>query len=189
MKKWLIILVSLLGIIIGAAAAVYFTGKGGSAQKPAAPAKAAPAPAKTPSPAQANLPVKSPAPAEANAQDAEKKTVPVYEYTSQGRRDPFMPLVVKADIDKKGLTPIESYEVVEFKLIAVLWNRSGYYAVITLPDGKSYTIREGMKLGLHRGKVQRITRDAVIIREHVRDYSGVVNPRDTILKLRREEEG
>jgi Tfp pilus assembly protein PilP len=189
MKKRLIILISLLGIIIGAAAAVYFTGKGADEQKLVAPAKAVPPPVKTQPAAQANPAAKAPAPPEANAQDAEKKTTLVYEYTAQGRRDPFMPLVVKADLDKKGLTPIESYEVVEFKLIAVLWNKAGYYAVITLPDGKSYTIREGMKLGLHRGKVFKITRDAVVIREHVRDYSGVVNPRDTILKLRREEEG
>lgn len=188
MKKRLIILISLLGIIIGAAAAVYFSGKGGSAKKPATSAKAALPPAKVQQP-QVNPAAKATAPPEVNAQEPEKKTVPAYEYNAQGRRDPFMPLVVKADIDKKGLTPIESYEVVEFKLIAVLWNKAGYYAVITLPDGKSYTIREGMKLGLHRGKVHKITRDAVIIREHVRDYSGVVNPKDTILKLRREEEG
>lgn len=110
------------------------------------------------------------------------------EYTAGKRRDPFMPLIIKAEAKPKGLIPIESYEVSEFKLIAILWDKTKHYAVITLPDGKSYTIREGVKLGLHGGKVYKITKDSVIIREQVRDYKGALGPKDTILKLRREEE-
>lgn len=111
------------------------------------------------------------------------------EYTAGKRRDPFIPLIVKAEAKPKGLMPIENYEVSEFKLIAILWDNTRYYAVITLPDSKSYTIREGVKLGLHGGKVYKITKDSVIIREYVRDYKGALGPKDTILKLRREEEG
>ncbi|MBI5213720.1 MAG: pilus assembly protein PilP [Nitrospirae bacterium] len=113
-----------------------------------------------------------------------------YEYSAGSQRDPFVPLIVKADAKPaKGLTPMESYEVSEFKLLAILWNNSKYYAVITLPDGKSYTVKEGIKLGLHGGKIYKITKDSVIIREQVRDYRGVLAPKDTVLKLRREEEG
>lgn len=120
----------------------------------------------------------------------EQKATPAfaYEYTAGTRRDPFMPLIVKADAKPPKGIPIESYEVSEFKLIAILWDKTKYYAVITLPDGKSYTIREGMKLGLHGGKVYKLTKDSVIIREQVRDYKGALSPKDTILKLRREEE-
>jgi len=99
-----------------------------------------------------------------------------------------VPLIVKAETKPKGLIPIESYEVSEFKLIAILWDKTKYYAVITLPDGKSYTIKEGVKLGLHGGKVYKIIKDSVIIREQIRDYRGVLSPKDTVLKLRREEE-
>ena len=112
----------------------------------------------------------------------------VFEYAASGRRDPFSPLIVKAEAKPaKSMVPIESYEITEFKVIAILWNKAGYYSVITLPDGKSYTIKEGMKMGLHGGKVYKITKDAVVIREHVRDYKGTLSPKDTILKLRREE--
>jgi Tfp pilus assembly protein PilP len=124
----------------------------------------------------------------ASAEETTKSST-VYEYTAGAKRDPFMPLVFKAEAKpQKGLIPIESYEVSEFKLIAVLWDKTKYYAVITLPDGKSYTIKEGVKLGLHGGHVYKITKDSVIIRERVRDYRGVLSPKDTILKLRREEE-
>lgn len=129
-------------------------------------------------------------PADKSQAMAEVAKNTVYRYTAGSRRDPFIPLIVRADTkQKKGLVPIESYEVSEFKLIAILWDKTKYYAVITLPDGKSYTIRKGMKLGLHGGKVYKITKDSVIIRENVRDYRGVLSPKDTILKLRREEEG
>ena len=113
-----------------------------------------------------------------------------YEYTASGRRDPFMPLIAKRDEikPKKGAIPLESFDVLEFKLIGILWNKV-YYAVVTLPDGKSYNLREGIRVGLHGGKVNKITKDSVIIRENIRDYRGVLVSKDTILKLRKEEEG
>jgi Tfp pilus assembly protein PilP len=58
-----------------------------------------------------------------------------------------------------------------------------------LPDKKSYTITEGTKLGLYEGKVQKITKDMVVIREYVKDYRGEIKPRDLILKLRKEGGG
>jgi type IV pilus assembly protein PilP len=139
------------------------------------------------------LPQKQTSPEAVKKEDVSKRSLEVktgagVEYTAGTRRDPFMPLVVKAEAKPKGLIPIESYEVSEFKLIAILWDKTKYYAVITLPDGKSYIIREGVKLGLHGGKVFKITKDSVIVREQVRDYKGVRSPKDTILKLRREEE-
>ncbi len=119
-----------------------------------------------------------------------------YEYKAFKKRDPFLPLVVKEppkdikreDIKpKKGAVPLESYDVSSFKLIGILWNKIGYYAVIKLPDGKFYNIREGTRLGLHGGKVFKINKDSVIIREQKRDYKGVLISKDTILRLREEE--
>ncbi|MEW5744810.1 MAG: pilus assembly protein PilP [Nitrospirota bacterium] len=192
MSKRQIILASLLGIVAVAALVVLFAGKRTDSGAPS-PVKGPAAQKNGPAPAPGAVPGSAPAAALGKPvpdKEPEKETAAAYEYTALGRRDPFTPLVVKADTDKKkGVPPIENYEVSEFKLIAVLWGRDGYYAVITLPDGKSYTIREGMRLGLHKGKVFRILRDTVVIREQVRDYSGVVSAKDTVLKLRREEEG
>lgn len=120
---------------------------------------------------------------------AASKTIAFYDYSAGNRRDPFMPLIVKEEGKEpvKGHIPIERYAAADFKLIGVLWENSKYYAAITLPDGKSYTFVEGMRLGLHAGKVHKITKDSVIIREHVKDHKGRLSPRDIILKLRREE--
>lgn len=114
-----------------------------------------------------------------------------YSYDPKNRRDPFYPLIVKADAEKKpGLTPLENYEITDFKLIAILKEKvRGYYAVVTLPNNRSYNLKEGTKIGMRSGKVLKIDRDSVVIREYHRDLKGVLSPKDTILKLRREEEG
>lgn len=123
--------------------------------------------------------------------EAQSQAKTAYEYSSQGRRDPFVPLIVTKEAKpkpRKGILPQESYEVAELKLIAILSGSRGSSAVVTLPDGKSYTIREGDSIGPYGGRVSRITPDSVVIRESSRDYRGVLRERDMTLKLRKEEE-
>jgi len=115
----------------------------------------------------------------------------VYVYDPKGRRDPFMSLVQEIKTKpqrKKGATPVENFDVDEIKLIAIAWDTQQAYAMITLPDKKSYTIRKGMSLGLYGGKVMEITRDSVLIREQLKDYKGQDKTKDTILRLRKEGE-
>jgi type IV pilus assembly protein PilP len=130
--------------------------------------------------------------ATAAVQKAEPKVEKeIYVYDPKGRRDPFTSLaqVSKPRVARKiGASPIESVDVDEIKLIAIAWDNRQYYALITLPDKKSYTIRKGMTLGLYNGKVVEITRDSVLIREQVKDYRGQAKIKDTILKLRKEGE-
>jgi Tfp pilus assembly protein PilP len=114
-----------------------------------------------------------------------------YKYDVRGRRDPFLSLVEitkQKTIRKKGASPVESYDIDEIKLLAIAWNSSKHYALIMLPDKKTYTITEGMTLGLQAGKVQKITKDSVVIREYIKDYRGENKPRDSILKLHKGEE-
>jgi type IV pilus assembly protein PilP len=124
-------------------------------------------------------------------QDSPKVEKEVYIYDPKGRRDPFLSLIQpsKAKAErKKGGSPVENYDVDEVKLIAIAWDSQQYYAMITLPDRKSYTIRKGMTFGINDGKIADITRDAVYIKEQVKDYRGQFRTKDTILKLRKEEE-
>jgi len=114
----------------------------------------------------------------------------VYTYDAKGRRDPFLTLVKIAQQKperKKGASPVESYGLDVIRLLAIAWDKEKYYALIMLPDKKSYTITEGMTLGLYGGKVEKITKDTVVIREYVKDYRGNLKSKDTILKLREGE--
>ena len=112
-----------------------------------------------------------------------------YEYSGVGRRDPFTSLIQKKTTDReKGATALESYDTADMKLIAVLWDKNKYYAVISLPDGKSYTVYEGVKVGTSSGVITKIRKDSMIIAERVKDARGRVGPKDRVLKLRIEEE-
>jgi Tfp pilus assembly protein PilP len=123
-----------------------------------------------------------------SAPEAEKKG-DYYEYTGVGRRDPFTSLIQKKTSDReKGATALESYESADMKLIAVLWDKNKYYAVISLPDGKSYTVFEGVKVGTSSGVIRKITKDTMIISERVKDARGRISPKERVLKLRTEEE-
>ena len=134
---------------------------------------------------------KAAAPAVPPPQNAELKVEKeVYNYDAKNRRDPFMSLVTVAKekpVRIKKANPIENYDVDEIKLSAIVWNSRQYYALITLPDGKSYTITKGMTLGIYGGKVADIKKDRVFIREQVKDYRGKPKTKDTILRLRKEE--
>lgn len=142
------------------------------------------------------VPVAAPPVAQAQVVQVQQPEEPkiekeVYAYDAKGRRDPFMSLIV--DIKekpkfKKKANPIENFDVDEIKLIAIAWEKNNHYAMITLPDGKSYTIKKGMTLGLYGGRVEEITQKTVKITEKVKDYRGQIQTKDTILKLRQEGE-
>jgi Tfp pilus assembly protein PilP len=133
-------------------------------------------------------------PVEIKKEQEEPKKVEqeVYMYDPKGRRDPFFSLVAttrQKPLKVKGMSSFESYGVDEINLLAIAWDKQKYYALIMFPDKKSYTITEGTKLGVHGGKVEKITQDSVVIREYIKDYRGVVKPKDSVLKLRNEEGG
>jgi Tfp pilus assembly protein PilP len=73
-------------------------------------------------------------------------------------------------------------------MIAILWEKNKYYAVISLPDGKSYTVHEGVKVGTSRGVIKKISKDTMIISERIKDARGKIIPKERVLKLRTEEE-
>jgi Tfp pilus assembly protein PilP len=136
------------------------------------------------------------APAEVNPEAKETVEAPAvipeeYKYDAKGRKDPFLSLVAvtkEKQIKKKGASPFESYDIAEIKLLAIASDKNKYFALIRLPDKKTYTITEGMSLGLEGGKVEKITKDSLVIRENIKDYRGDIKPRDTILKLHKGEE-
>ena len=140
---------------------------------------------------QAAAPQAAASSASAGLQNEVKAEKEIYAYDPKGRRDPFVPLneIVKdKTLKKRGSRPIENVDVEEIKVIAIAWDSQQFYAMVTLPDKKSYTIRKGMTLGLYGGRVREITKDSVIITEQIKDYKGQLKTKDTILKLRKEEE-
>jgi type IV pilus assembly protein PilP len=124
------------------------------------------------------------------AEEAKKTETEEYKYNAGGRRDPFLSLIEitkEKPTKKKGATPFESYSLDEIRLLAIASSNNKHYALVMLPDGKTYSITRGMTIGMQGGKVEKITKDSVWIREYVKDYRGELKPRDTILKLHKGE--
>ncbi len=116
-----------------------------------------------------------------------------YAYNPKGRRDPFLSIIEaskrerESEKKKKSLKPSEAYDVADVRVIAIARDRKNYYAMIQLPDKKYFTVKEGMTLGVHGGKIIKIDDRGVLVREFLKDYKGEVQPKDTTLRLRKEE--
>lgn len=132
--------------------------------------------------------------AQAARPDEKRGESETYIYNPKGRRDPFLSIIERtkreraSEKKKKGGSPAEIYDLAEIRVIAIANDSKKYYAMVQFPDMKYFTITEGMALGLYGGRVIKINSDGVLIREHVKNYKGEVKPKDTILKLRKEEE-
>lgn len=150
----------------------------GGCDKQAAPSKAA-----------ATKAAQEAAPQSADAKGT-KAVEEVITYEKRGKkRDPFVSLVVTAvEKPKKGQTPLENYDISAIKILGIVWNEKGHFATVVLPDGKAYTLREGMTIGIHEGKIQKINKNHIVIIERIKDYKGQLKSKETILKLREGEE-
>ena len=84
------------------------------------------------------------------------------------------------------MTPPELYDISQMKLIAIVKEKDDAYALIGLPDGKFYTIRRGMLIGIRSGVVKDITSATIVIMEMRRDFKGKVKLHDVYLRLRKE---
>jgi type IV pilus assembly protein PilP len=139
----------------------------------------------------AAAPASQPSVAQPEAEALEVPEPTGYIYDRRDRRDPFVPLIVpkkkvKKDKDVKPGT-LESYDLSEFKLGAIAKKGKDYFALITTPDNRSFTVRKGMAIGLNKGKVKDITRDKIVLVEYSRDFRGERKPREIILEFRKGE--
>lgn len=100
-------------------------------------------------------------------------------YSPTGRRDPFEPLVKKEAKKKEQnvipLTPLQRFDLGQFRLQAVLIGKGAPRAMVSAPDGKTYILSPGIKIGKREGVVTKITRESVEIKEVHYDTRGVAS--------------
>lgn len=123
---------------------------------------------------------------------------PEAHYTLARSKDPFKPFVFsrsESEESKKKssrpLTPLEKVEVSQLKLVGILWYPGApekAKAMVQLPDGKGYMLREGDRVGSKSGKVVSISPDRVLVREKVVDVLGKSKNKDILLKVRKDDE-
>jgi len=148
------------------------------------PQQSAPAPATTPAP----LPSAKAAgrtPATPPAVDA----LSDYTYDPKSRRDPFQSLanLLKGDHARAELPPLQRVPLSDLKLQGIMWGASGYYGSLRMPDGKSYTVKEGMRIGMNNGVIAMIRKHAIIVSEPSLDLAGNPTTKEIEILLRPQE--
>lgn len=118
-----------------------------------------------------------------------------YEYSPFGKPDPFRSFIktgpgegaaVQRKKPTRPLTPLEQVEVTQLELVGILWypeQPEKVMAMVKLPDGKGFVLRQGTRVGPHDGEVVEITPDEVRVREEFVTIFGKEETRIVPLKL------
>lgn len=112
---------------------------------------------------------------------------PNYAYSPDGRRDPFVSLVNRGVTDgreRTGARPEGAAGLLVNELVVrgIVQSRDGFVAMISGPDGRSYTVRAGDRL--MDGRIRAITPDALVILQEVNDPLSLEKQREVRKFLR-----
>jgi type IV pilus assembly protein PilP len=157
----------------------------GCSDSPNAPV--APVPAGQP----AKQPIVAAPPKPATQSQAATEPETVYSYNPKGRRDPFMPLIIREEkkAQRADRPPLERYNLTEFKLTGIVWGGFGYNAMLEGPDRKGYFVRVGTIIGQNGGVIKKITKDLIVVEEKFKTFTGGFQRKEIIIELRKKQEG
>ena len=118
---------------------------------------------------------------------------PNFQYSSEGRRDPFLDLVNRGtDIARSGAAAarrpdgVPGLETNALVVKGIVQSRGAWLAMVSGPDGKVFTVRAGDKL--FDGVIRTITAQMVIISQEVNDPLSLQKQREVRKFLRGGEE-
>lgn len=113
-------------------------------------------------------------PAVVESKQGEQKK-PTFTYTSIGLRDPFESLLKKETKSRNASapkTPLEKFDLGQFRVQAILIGKGAPRAMVSAPDGKNYILKPGLKIGKNDGVIRDITKTAIVIEESTFDLTG-----------------
>ena len=174
-----------IGVI--AAAVVTATGAVRAQGTPAVqpPEAASPLPAGTAAP----LPAGTAAPVSGGTAAAPAAPVAeAYTYDAAGRRDPFVSLLSRGLEPDTGTkrTGLGSLATGEVMLRGVMQSRNSYVALLSGPDGKTYSARANDRLV--DGVIRSVTPQGIVIMQEVNDPLSLVKQREVRKGLRTAED-
>lgn len=136
------------------------------------------------------------APAQPPAKKVDLPTPPPnFEYSPQGRRDPFISLVNRGkdqSAQNSGAASAKRAEGVpgmmtgEITVRGIMQTRGTWVAMVSGPDGKVYTVRAGDKLA--DGVIRQVTATSVVILQEVNDPLSLEKQREVRKFLRGGDE-
>jgi type IV pilus assembly protein PilP len=150
--------------------------------------KPASQPVKAPAKAGAKLPAAS-APTPGMQVQAPPAPETKLVYQVEGRRDPFVPLMAL-----KGKTagvefenPLEAYDLVQYQIKGVIIGFGEPRAMILAPDGKTYILKKGVRIGKSNGVIRDIGREKILVEESYQDLTGATHKNIQEIKVPKRE--
>jgi Tfp pilus assembly protein PilP len=142
------------------------------------PAQPAPPNAAPPQPGAGAVPAAAPTPAEA------------YTYDQNGRRDPFVSLVargVEPTTTGRRTAGLSGLSAEELSVRGVLLSQGAYIALVSGPDGKTFTARANDRLA--DGVIRSITPQGLVIMQEVNDPLSLIKQREVRKGLKASDDG
>jgi len=118
-------------------------------------------------------------------------------YDSQGKIDPFLPLIQEKSQESKPvidnnpqriLTPLEKIELSQIRLVAVVITESKRIAMVEEATGKGYEVIIGTYMGKNQGKVSEINDSSIMVTELVKDFKGRFKEKTQEIKLHKNDD-
>jgi len=100
-----------------------------------------------------------------------------YFYNPIGKTDPFKSFIAEEEEmeskrDRKPRTYLETLDLSQLQLIAIMVGPKGRYAMVREAKGLGHVILQGTPIGRNGGVVESISESTVTIREEYRDFRG-----------------
>lgn len=86
------------------------------------------------------------------------------------RRDPFKRPDLSPKFDR-SVTELETFSTLEYRMVGVV-SGARTRAMLLGPNGKTYFVKEGDKIGIQKGSIIKITPEKVAVRERVSNLLG-----------------
>jgi type IV pilus assembly protein PilP len=121
----------------------------------------------------------------------DEKAVAEYVYNPIGKRDPFRTFIATAEDEEiRSPTPLQRYELEQYKLTGIVWGVDRPRALVEDPEGMGHVIELGTYIGKKWGKVTQITSNQLVVTEEYLTPEGalVVNPIEIKLQYSDEEQ-
>lgn len=107
----------------------------------------------------------------------EDKPAPGYIYDPTGKTDPFKSFIAEQEAveEKKRSKPktyLETLDLAQLELVAVVLNPKENYAMVRDAKGLGHVIKIGTAIGTNGGVVSEIGEGMVVVKEKYRDFRG-----------------
>jgi len=111
-----------------------------------------------------------------------------YFYDPTNKIDPFKSFIsikdeIEGEAEEEPRTYLETLDISQLTVSAIVLSGKDSWALIRDSKGDGHVIKVGTPIGKNRGKVARITKNEIIVREQYKNIKGKIITRDISIKL------